>query len=182
LFAQHPLDTLTIHARTVKELYQPVVHYDKIHQAVAQLTCPVLANGNVGCVESARAVLNQTQAAGLMIGRGAIRHPWIFNQIRESFAGEIQTHPTRLDLRAYIDHLSRETRRADGTNQGHLGKMKKYLNYICWGRSEGDVFLQEMRRCQTLTELDTICDRHLHTQEPLDPISPFVTELESVAA
>jgi tRNA-dihydrouridine synthase len=182
IFESHPLDTLTIHARTVKELYRPVVHYEKIAQAVPRLRCPVLANGNVGCTASARHVLEQTGAAGLMIGRGAIRHPWIFNQIREAFAGEILTRPTRLDLRAYIDHLSRETRRSDGTDSGHLGKMKKYLNYICWDRSADDIFLKEMRLCQTLGELEHICDRHLHTQEPLDLVSPFVKELSPVAA
>src|SRR6266403_5869632 len=47
IFAKHSLDLLTVHGRTVKEMYRTEVHYDFIARAVAELPCPVLANGNV---------------------------------------------------------------------------------------------------------------------------------------
>src|SRR5207237_6996321 len=47
IFARHSLDLLTVHGRTVKEMYQPKVHYDFIGRSVAELPCPVVANGNV---------------------------------------------------------------------------------------------------------------------------------------
>src|SRR5207245_3972642 len=47
IFAKHSLDLLTVHGRTVKEMYGPQVHYDYITRAVAAVPCPVLANGNV---------------------------------------------------------------------------------------------------------------------------------------
>src|SRR5579859_1014349 len=72
LFAKHSLDLLTVHGRTVKEMYRSEVHYEFIAQAVAEVGCPVLANGNVYSAQKAAEVLAITGARGLMLGRGAI--------------------------------------------------------------------------------------------------------------
>src|SRR5437868_6881390 len=88
IFARHRLDLLTVHGRTVKEMYRSEVHYDFIERAVAELRCPILANGNVYSAQKAVEVLDFTGARGLMIGRGAIRNPWIFHQIGQHRRGE----------------------------------------------------------------------------------------------
>src|SRR5439155_7751601 len=87
IFARHNLDLLTVHGRTVREMYWSEVHYDFIARAVQAMPCPVLANGNVHSAENAQAILRQTGARGLMIGRGAIRNPWLFQQIRQHQIG-----------------------------------------------------------------------------------------------
>jgi tRNA-dihydrouridine synthase len=69
IFARHGIDLLTVHGRTVQEMYRSEVHYDYIAQAVEAMSCPVLANGNVYSARKAREVLDQTGASGLMIGR-----------------------------------------------------------------------------------------------------------------
>src|SRR3954467_292306 len=88
IFAKHSLDLLTVHGRTVFEMYRTKVHYDLIARAVEAMPCPVLANGNVYSAVKASEVLRTTGAAGLMIGRGAIRNPWLFHQIRQHLRGE----------------------------------------------------------------------------------------------
>src|SRR2546425_3427670 len=62
IFAKHSLDLLTVHGRTVKEMYRTEVHYDFIARAVAELRCPVLANGNVYSAQKAKEVLDFTGA------------------------------------------------------------------------------------------------------------------------
>ena len=83
IFAKHSIDLLTVHGRTVKEMYRTEVHYDYIARAVQAVPCPVLANGNVYSAQKAEEVLKLTGARGLMIGRGVIRNPWLFHQIRQ---------------------------------------------------------------------------------------------------
>ncbi len=83
----HRADLLSVHGRTVREMYRSGVHYDCIAAAAARARCPVLANGNITSAAKAAAVLAETRAAGVMIGRHAIRNPWIFTQIRDSCAG-----------------------------------------------------------------------------------------------
>ena len=87
LFAKHAVDLLTVHGRTVRQMYRPGVRHDLMARAAGQLACPVLANGNIHGPDQALAVLAETGARGLMIGRGAIRNPWLFNQIRQRRRG-----------------------------------------------------------------------------------------------
>jgi tRNA-dihydrouridine synthase len=162
VFRRHPIDALTVHGRTVREMYKPVLHEDAIARAARLMPCPVFANGNVRDVASARRMVEATGASGLMIGRGAIRNPWIFQQIREAWSmGGVTTHPTRADLRDYIDRLDRATIHPGISEAGHVGKMKKYLGYIAPGLGGDDAFWNELKPALTLKELFTVCDRHL---------------------
>jgi len=171
LFRRHPIDALTVHGRTVREMYKPVVHYDAIERAARLMPCPVFANGNVTCVESARRIAETTCVRGLMIGRGAIRNPWLFNQIREAWAGEVKTRPTLVDLRDYIERLYVETREPAISENGQVGKMKKYLTYIAPGIGEDDAFWKEIRPTLTLRDLFAVCDRHLAAPDPFAPVA-----------
>ncbi|MSU22733.1 MAG: tRNA-dihydrouridine synthase family protein [Opitutus sp.] len=86
LINEHRVDLLSVHGRTVKEMYRSEVHYDFIARAAARVRCPVFANGNITSAARAVSVLAETRAAGVMLGRHAIRNPWIFRQCREQFA------------------------------------------------------------------------------------------------
>ncbi len=168
IFRAHAIDALTVHGRTVREMYGPVVHYDAIAQATRVMPCPVFANGNVRDVESARRIAEITGAAGLMIGRGAIRNPWIFQQIRDAAEGRAPFAPTRLDLREYIDLLHRETCGSAMREEGQVGKMKKYLGHIAPGLGGDDTFWRDLRPALTLRELFAVCDRHLSEAVPME--------------
>lgn len=161
LIEKHRIDLLSLHGRTVKESYRSEVHYDFITRAVEALSCPVLANGNITSAKKGFAVLAETKAAGLMIGRTAIRNPWIFRQIREIGANQPMFRPTLANVRAYISRLYNATRTPDIPERAHVSKMKKYLNFIGQSVDAEGAFLYEMRRAQTEAELFTVCDRHL---------------------
>ena len=125
LMNEHRVDLLTIHGRTVKEMYRSDVHYDYIAHAVGRVRCPVLANGNVTSAPGASAILAETRAAGVMIGRHAIRNPWIFRQCREQFAGRPPIRVTLSDVREYVDRLYRATQTPGVAERYHVNKMKK---------------------------------------------------------
>src|SRR5256885_8740314 len=67
IFAKHSIDLLTVHGRTVQEMYRSEVHYGHIARAVGALPFPVLANGNVHSAQNADAIMRSTGAKGLMI-------------------------------------------------------------------------------------------------------------------
>lgn len=161
LIEKHQVDLLSLHARTVKEAYRSAVHYEYIQRAAAALPIPVLANGNVTSLKKGLWVLQETGAAGLMIGRSCIRNPWIFRQFRQHFAGEAVTQPTLADVREYIDRLFEATTQADRAERFHINHLKKFLNFIGLGVDPEGRFLHEARRASTKLELDAICDRHL---------------------
>jgi tRNA-dihydrouridine synthase B len=172
LVRRHGVDLLSVHGRTVKEGYRSEVHYDFIARAVAAVPCPVLANGNVSSAATARRVLAATGAAGVMIGRHAIRNPWIFRQVRELLAGGPVFAPTLGDVHGYIHGLYRETRGPEVPEAAHVAKMKKYLNFVGQSVDPAGAFLHDMRRAQTERELFAVCDRHLLAE----PGKPFADE------
>src|SRR6266567_6270210 len=57
IFAKHSIDLLTVHARTVAQMYRLPIRYDLIRRASEALPCPVLANGHVFSADQAREVL-----------------------------------------------------------------------------------------------------------------------------
>jgi tRNA-dihydrouridine synthase B len=174
LIDRHEIDLLSLHGRTVKEMYHGDVHYDLIAQAVQRLRCPVLANGNVSSADAATTVLDQTAAAGVMVGRAAIRNPWIFKQIREALAGQPVTIVTLPEVREYIDRLHHTTTVQSVPERSRVSHLKMYLNYIGQGVDPAGVFLHDMRRAQTEAELFGICDRELLGQsDRLFAIEPY---------
>ncbi|HYD84027.1 MAG TPA: tRNA-dihydrouridine synthase family protein, partial [Opitutus sp.] len=149
----HRVDLLSIHGRTVKEMYRSDVHYDYIARAVSRVGCPVLANGNILSPDRAANVLADSCAAGVMIGRHAIRNPWIFRQCRERFAGSAIFQPTLVDVRDYIERLYRATQTPGLPERLHVNKMKKYLNFVGQSVDPDAAFLYEMRRSESEADL-----------------------------
>jgi tRNA-dihydrouridine synthase B len=171
IFRHHAPDLMAVHGRTVKEMYGPVVHYGQIARAVQNLPFPVLANGNVDSPETASAVLAQTGARGLMIGRGAIRNPWIFEQIRQHRAGLPVFRPRGADLLEYIRELYEEVKPPELRIEAHVQKMKKYMNYIGVGIDPDGQFLHQIRRAESETAFFQICEQFLDHAGPAFPLS-----------
>ncbi len=198
LINKHSVDLLSVHGRTVKEGYRSEVHYDFIGTAVRIVRCPVLANGNITSADKAAAVLAETGAAGVMMGRHAIRNPWIFRQCRERWSSmspsttgagmETGAHPkpvgavapnrpsvfqpTLADVREYVARLYLETQQPSVPEKAHVAKMKKYLNFVGQSVDTDGAFLHAMRRAMTEAELIHVCDRHLMSE----PNRHFATE------
>src|SRR4029077_10017947 len=177
IFAKHSLDLLTVHARTVKEMYRTEVHYEFIARAVAALACPVLANGNVYSALKADEVLRSTGARGLMIGRGAIRNPWLFHQIRQHRTGETLFVPRGLDLLDYVRVLYEAVCSPDVCESAQVQKMKKYMNYLGVGVEPTGQFLHRIRRVTTKAEFFAVCQEFLNHDLPM-PLEPFRLELK----
>jgi tRNA-dihydrouridine synthase B len=169
LFAKHPIDLLTVHARTVRQMYRPGVRYDLIARAARELKCPVLANGNVHSAAQAKQLLAETGARGLMIGRGAIRNPWLFDQIRAELRGEKIKLPTGRDLLAYVHELWDNEITPGVPESAQVQRMKKFMNFI--GEGVSDKFLFEIRRVATTVDFFRVCEDFLKHDQPM-PLEP----------
>lgn len=176
LFAKHRLDLLTVHARTVKEMYRSEVHYEFIQQAAESIPCPVLANGNIYSPSKARAVLKSTGAYGVMIGRAAIRNPWLFRQIREDLAERPVFIPKGREVLQYIADLHATVCSPGVKELSQVQRLKKYLNFIGMGVDPQGSFLHQVRRVTRLQELFTLCQKFLDHDEPM-LLEPFKMKL-----
>lgn len=80
---------VTVHGRTRAEAYSGQAEYETIAQVVDAVKIPVVANGDITDANRARAVLNYTKAAAVMIGRGALGRPWVFAEMKAALAGQV---------------------------------------------------------------------------------------------
>jgi nifR3 family TIM-barrel protein len=167
LFARHSIDLLTVHGRTVAQMYRSGVRYDLIARAAAKLSCPVLANGNVHGPEQAAALLRQTGVRGLMIGRGAIRNPWLFNQIRQQLRGEPVQLPTGRQVLAYIHELWEVEVTPGFAELSQVQRLKKFMNFIGEGAIPAEKFLHEIRRVTTRNAFFAACEHYFDHDKPM---------------
>jgi len=146
------VDAVTVHWRTREDRYKGVRELDTIAAIVDQLDIPVMANGDIVDVASALDTLERTKAAGLMIGRGAIRDPWVFQRIRraqdDSAPIEVTADEKERVLLGYYDAM-RVTMRTD---KAALGRMKKIARYFTVGLEDGAVLRQAIFHSQTIDE------------------------------
>jgi tRNA-dihydrouridine synthase B len=101
------ISALTVHGRTRACRFNGHAEYDTIASIVKAVTIPVIANGDITSAEQAERVLNYTQAAAVMIGRGAQGNPWLFQQINARLNGQkaVQQPPFSEVARLLLEHL-----------------------------------------------------------------------------
>jgi tRNA-dihydrouridine synthase B len=171
VFAKHAIDLLTVHARTVVQMYRPGVRYDLIAQAARELHFPVLANGNVFSAAQAQQLLVETGARGLMVGRGAIRNPWLFEQIRAQLRGKRVRLPAGRDVLTYVHELWDNEITPGVRESAQVQRMKKFMNFI--GEGVGEKFLHAIRRVTTTADFWRVCGEFLDHDQPvsLEPVN-----------
>jgi tRNA-dihydrouridine synthase len=168
IFAKHSLDLLTVHARTVAQRYRLPVRYDLIRRAAEAMPCPVIANGHIYSADQALEVLAQTKARGLMIGRGAIRNPWLFEQIRQHLHGETVVYPTGRDVLTHIEAIWEVNCTPNVSELLQTQRMKLFTNYVGEGLAEdSERFLYAIRRTETRAAFFGICREFLDHDRPL---------------
>ena len=105
---------VAVHGRTAAQSYRGISDWRLIETVAREVSIPVFGSGD--CV-TARQVVDRTAdtgVAGVLVGRGALRNPWIFRQAAELAAGGAEPEVTAADrgqfLLEYIEMLLREGR------------------------------------------------------------------------
>lgn len=122
------IDMLTVHARLRAEPFTRRPRWEWIAKVKEWIDIPVVANGSIDSVASARACLEESGADGLMIGRAAAMAPWIFAVIaRDLYKMEIPEPEVHLPylyqkfIVALVERFQPDRR---------LGRLKEYTHYF----------------------------------------------------
>ena len=86
---------ITIHGRTRNQMYEGKADWGFISKVKNVVKIPVIANGDIKTTQNVIDALNQSNADGVMIGRGIYGKPWLFKQIETELQGKVFVEPTK---------------------------------------------------------------------------------------
>jgi tRNA-dihydrouridine synthase B len=130
---------IAVHGRTKACAYKGQADWITVRKVKEAVRVPVLVNGDILTVHDADRALEQSGADGVMVGRGAMRDPWILRRIAEHRAGVEPYEPTLEERRdvlfRYYDLIVHD--RADLPPKYAMGKLKKVTGYFTRGLPYG---------------------------------------------
>jgi len=148
LFESSGVDFLVLHPRTVVQKYNGIADHGVTARVVRSTRLPVIANGDIRSAVDGGRVLDETGAAGLMLGRGAIADPQLFLRLR----GVEDCEPDRDERGAEIGRYLREMLMRYGQlfcgDTQVLSKVKEIIAYL--DEPELAKPLKELRRAKTV--------------------------------
>jgi tRNA-dihydrouridine synthase B len=102
------VQSLAVHGRTRACGFGGRAEYETIRAIKQAVAIPVIANGDIDSGAAAAAVLRDTGADGIMIGRAAQGRPWIFREVAAVLRGALPLPPSRTEIGAALErHLLR---------------------------------------------------------------------------
>jgi len=135
---------VTVHGRTLEQGYNGFAEYDTVAAVKAALRVPVVANGDINSPEKARAVLADTGADAVMIGRAAQGRPWIFREISHYLAtGEHLAPPLVAEVRQLLLSHLQDHYQLYGEFLG-VRTARKHIGWYVSALPGGEDFRQQM--------------------------------------
>jgi nifR3 family TIM-barrel protein len=161
---------ITVHARTKRQGFKGAANWEMIEAIKGVASIPIVGNGDVMGPEDYFEIRDKTGCDAVMIGRGAIGNPWIFEEIQAATAGAAYVPPGhRVRIGVMLRHV-RATVEQAGEPAGVISSrrvMAAYLKRLPNAR--------ELRRhimmCDNLADLEALADAYLAaTPDDADPV------------
>lgn len=163
---------IALHPRTKVQGYSGSADWGRIAEVKATVSIPVIGSGDVADAADALRRLATSGADGVMIGRGAMSNPWIFQQIQQLRSGQPVYQPTAADkfdlLRRYLDACleSMPERQA-------IGKLKQLIGQFAVGLPGSARLRADVHHAQSCAEALDHLERFFtpHLDQALAPLA-----------
>lgn len=167
------ISALTIHGRTRSQIYSGEADWTLIGEVKnnPKITMPIIGNGDINGPEKAKTLLDQTGVDGLMIGRGSIGRPWIFNEVKHYLkTGELLPYPT---VAFIVEELRKQmaiTTDFKGNEGSAIRMMRRHFARYFPGVSNFRPCRIKLLQADTKDEVEQILDEiiELHGQQVVD--------------
>lgn len=152
---------LTVHGRTREQMYAPPVDLDIIAAVKQAVHIPVLANGDVTDIKSCAEMYQRTGADLVMIGRGALGNPWVFQQIDAFFRDGTSPLPPPLEEKLGV--MLRHIRLACDykTERIAMREARKHVAWYLTGVRGAAAFRRQAGMLCTYDDLQRLADEVL---------------------
>ena len=151
---------ICVHGRTREQMYEPSANWEYIKAVKEAVSIPVIGNGDIFSAADAIRMLEETGVDSLMIGRGAMGNPFIFDEIQHYFDKKTYTPPTIFEkikvARCQLEYMIEE--KGEGVA---ICEARKHFAWYLKGERGSAAVRDAINHASTLTELNTIIDRYI---------------------
>lgn len=155
LCEQAGADAITVHGRTRADQYAPPADWSIIRAVREAVAIPVIGNGDVTDAASAARMLEQTGCDAVMIGRGALGNPWVFQQVNAYLEHGASLPPPGLSERLAVLMRHVERMCAYKGESRAMNEARKHVGWYLKGLHGAAAF---RRRAGALSSMDELAD------------------------
>ena len=154
------ISAITIHGRTRNEFYSGKADLDIIKQVKQEVNIPVIGNGDIVDEESALNMFQKTNVDGIMIGRGSLGNPWIFEKVRYFLETGKKLEDSSLEERLKIikEHIDMEIEEK-GENVA-IKEMRKHISWYTKNLKDSSKFRSEMNTIENKQKLLELLEKY----------------------
>jgi nifR3 family TIM-barrel protein len=159
--------SIALHARTAEQHYSGTARWDAIAALKEAVTSiPVLGNGDIWTADDAVRMVNETGCDGVVIGRGCLGRPWLFEDLVDAFNGREVKAPRTLGfvvdvmkrhLRTLVEHFGDDS---SGTSRG-VRDFRKHVSWYLTGYPVGGEVRHRLATADSIEAFDAILDEML---------------------
>jgi nifR3 family TIM-barrel protein len=146
---------VAIHGRTRVQGYSGSADWDLIARCREVSGVPIIGNGDIVSAEEAVARLRETGCAGVMIGRGVLRNPWIFEEIRSLVEGRRTDRPAYDIVALLARHRCLLEETPDGARHGAI-TLRKFAAWYSHGYPGSATFRRAVFCAPTLDDVERL--------------------------
>ena len=156
---------ITIHGRTKEQMYEPYADLEIIKAVKNAVKIPVIGNGDIIDGPSAKKMLEQTGVDSIMVGRGALGNPFIFNEIKSCLSGKSYTPPSVCEKLA----IAREHVMLMVQDKGQESAILEARKHLAW-------YIKGLRGC---TEVKVAINKATTLEQINEILTSFENSLRS---